>query len=160
MAEAQVHDRRIVPPEPQRRRHVLETERLDAKEGAQPEPLVAGIGAQEQDIHDRSRIVDSMPAWEKPKPEGAAPRTRRTTRSKAFAKSFVFTAAKPPLSSASHRKLSCDRRRSLLSDCRLMSRGGATTLPTGSVAPLSKLAKLLTPIASSPAVVRPRGSIA
>ena len=50
-AEAQVDDRRVVAALAQGRGDVFEPERLDAEERPQPEPLVAGIGAHQQDVH-------------------------------------------------------------------------------------------------------------
>jgi hypothetical protein len=41
-----------VPALPQSGTDVLETQRLDAEEGAQTETLVSGIGPQQEDIHE------------------------------------------------------------------------------------------------------------
>ena len=47
----------------ERRRDVLEAQRLDAEEGPQAEALVARIGAEQQDVHVGARIVDLYGAW-------------------------------------------------------------------------------------------------
>ena len=49
--EAQVDDRRRVAAGAQGRRDVFEPQRLDAEEGPEPEPLVARVGADQQNVH-------------------------------------------------------------------------------------------------------------
>jgi hypothetical protein len=49
--EAQIQDRGPMPAGEESRGDVLEAERLDPEEWPEPEALVAGIGAQEQDVH-------------------------------------------------------------------------------------------------------------
>jgi hypothetical protein len=51
VAEAQIDDGGRVAPGGEGRGDVLEAERLDPEKRAQPEPFVARIGAQEQDVH-------------------------------------------------------------------------------------------------------------
>ena len=53
VAEAQVHDRRLVAARTKRRGHVLEAQRLDAKERPEPETFVAGVRADQEDVHGR-----------------------------------------------------------------------------------------------------------
>ena len=49
--EAQIQDRRRMSAGEESRSDVLEAERLDPEEWSEPEAFVAGIGAQEQDVH-------------------------------------------------------------------------------------------------------------
>jgi hypothetical protein len=49
--EAQIQDHRRMPAGEESSSDILEAERLDPEEWPEPEALVAGIGAQEQDVH-------------------------------------------------------------------------------------------------------------
>lgn len=60
MSEPEVYDRRLVPARREGGREVLEPQRLDAEEGAETEPLVARLGAQQEDVHRASFIAGRL----------------------------------------------------------------------------------------------------
>jgi hypothetical protein len=57
VAEPEVQDRRLVASGGKGRREVLEPERLDAEKRAEPESLVARVGAQQKNVHRASFIA-------------------------------------------------------------------------------------------------------
>ena len=55
--EAEVGDGHRVPAGPEGGPDIFEAERLDAEKRAEPEPVIAGMGAKEENVHGFSKVL-------------------------------------------------------------------------------------------------------